>query len=41
MRSPSWPPKDSSTIPDQSSSPEAQRKTAGMKPVDTATGIGR
>src|ERR1044071_6413971 len=40
IRSPSWPPNDSSTIPAQSSSPEAQRNTDGMKPVDTPTGMG-
>src|SRR5436190_9444661 len=41
IRSPSWPPKASSTIPSQSSSPEAQRKTAGMNPPWTPTGIWR
>src|SRR5262249_41075982 len=41
IRSPSWPPKASSTIPLQSSSPDAQRKTAGMKPECTAIGIRR
>src|SRR5215813_758270 len=41
IRSPSWPPNASSTIPLQSSSPDAQRKTAGMKPECTAMGIRR
>src|SRR6266850_1743623 len=40
-RSPSWPPNDSATMPDQSSSPEAQRKTEGMKPGCTPTGTPR
>src|SRR5215831_13149635 len=41
IRSPSWPPNASSTIPLQSSSPAAQRKTAGMNPECTAIGMRR
>src|SRR5262249_7052733 len=41
MRSPSWPPKESSTMLDQSSSPDAHRYTDGMNPVEISTGIGR
>src|SRR2546426_4783717 len=41
IRSPSWPPNASSTIALQSSSPDAQRKTAGMNPECTAMGIRR
>src|SRR6266545_2921902 len=41
IRSPSWPPNDSSTIPLQSSSPDAQRKTEGMNPAWTPTGTRR
>ena len=41
IRSPSWPPKDSSTMAAQSSSPEAHRNTEGMKPVEMPVGMER
>src|SRR5262245_53711070 len=41
IKSPSWPPKDSSTMAAQSLSPDAHRNTAGMNPVEMPTGMDR